>query len=327
MKYNKQPLIEVNNLTKKFGDFKAADNICFYIESGETFGFLGPNGAGKSSTINMLTGLSRITSGEYFVLGNDFEKNHKELKKIIGVVPDESNMYDELTGFENLFFTGSLYGIDKRTRADRAKQLLKKFNLSEVKNKLFRYYSKGMKRKLTIAAALMHQPKILFLDEPTTGIDIQSARDIRSLIKQLNYDGKTVFLTTHYIEEAERLCERIAFIVNGQIVKIDKTNKLLIDENKGKTIEFVVDKVTPGIEKQIKEQFNVKLVNIKSKSYVVIESEDFTTIFPYIEFFNKLKINVLEAKVLKLSLEDVFVRMTGIESNFLKTEKGESTHD
>ncbi|ACB84572.1 ABC transporter ATP-binding protein [Natranaerobius thermophilus] len=322
----KSPIINVKNLTKKYKEFTAVNNISFQVHAGEIFGFLGPNGAGKSSTINMLTGLAHITSGEYNVLGYSFDNYHKQFKKVMGVVPDESNMYDELTGFENLCFSGSLYGVDRDTRTKRAHNLLKKFKLENSGDKLFRYYSKGMKRKLTIAAALIHEPKILFLDEPTTGIDVQSAREIRSLIKDLNNDGKTIFLTTHYIEEAERLCHRIAFIVNGQIVKSDHTNNLLSGEKQGKTLELTVDKTVPELQEKLITQFPNLDFKVKSETSIIIESHKSgsITLYPYIHFLYQLGINVIEAKEKKLSLEEVFVRITGIESDaWTANKKGE----
>jgi len=213
-------IIEVYSLSKQFGDFKAVKEIDFTVETGEIFGFLGPNGAGKTTTINMLTGLARPTSGTIKIAGEDGIKNIKRVQQLIGIVPDESNLYEEMSGLENLTFCASLYGMDKTKRERRAKQLLKQFGLTDTGNRSFKTYSKGMKRKLTIAAGIIHEPKILFLDEPTTGIDIESARQIRKLIKDLNEKGTTVFLTTHYIEEAERLCHRIGFIVNGRVVRI-----------------------------------------------------------------------------------------------------------
>ncbi|MBN2357628.1 ATP-binding cassette domain-containing protein, partial [candidate division KSB1 bacterium] len=208
-----QIILQVQNLTKKFDDFLAVDHLNFSIIKNEIFGFLGPNGAGKTTTINMITGLARPTLGSIFINGMDYTAHIKKAQEMIGIVPDESNLYEEMDGFENLCFCASLYGIKKKEREHRAKTLLQQFNLADAGRKTYKSYSKGMKRKLTIAAGIIHQPSILFLDEPTTGIDVASARQIRSLIKKLNETGTTIFMTTHYIEEAERLCHRIAFIV------------------------------------------------------------------------------------------------------------------
>src|SRR5690554_6920378 len=225
------PVIEVKNLSKNFGKFTAVHGISFSVAGGEIFGFLGPNGAGKTTTINMLTGLARPTAGKISICGQDGIKNIKRVQRFIGIVPDESNLYDELSGFENLVFCASLYGMGKKEREAKARELLARFGLADTGERPFKAYSKGMKRKLTIAAGIIHNPKILFLDEPTTGIDVESARQIRSLILDMKERGTTVFLTTHYIEEAERICDRIAFIVNGKIVKTGAVNQLM--ENAG----------------------------------------------------------------------------------------------
>ncbi|MEC9489474.1 MAG: ABC transporter ATP-binding protein, partial [Halanaerobiales bacterium] len=230
-KKNNKTIIEVNNLTKKYKNLTAVDNVTFKVNENEIFAFLGPNGAGKTTTINMLTGLSKITSGERYING---KKNKTDIQKDIGVVASESNLYPELSGFENLIFAASLYGINKSEREKRAEELLNKFGLIDAADRKFEAYSKGMKRKLTIAAAIIHKPKILFLDEPTTGIDVASARQIRNLIEKLNNDGTTIFLTTHYIEEAERLSDRVAFLVEGKIKHIDKIENLL--NNKAKNV-------------------------------------------------------------------------------------------
>ncbi|HDQ44079.1 MAG TPA: ABC transporter ATP-binding protein, partial [bacterium] len=235
------PILAVRGLTKTFGPNPAVDGIDFRVWEGEIFGFLGPNGAGKTTTINMLTGLARPTSGSIFFNGTDYTSDIKKAQETIGVVPDESNLYEEMDGFDNLCFCASLYGIKKAEREQRARNLLEQFNLAEAGKKPYKSYSKGMKRKLTIAAGIIHQPNILFLDEPTTGIDVASARQIRALIKSLNETGTTIFMTTHYIEEAERLCHRIAFIVKGEIIKIGAMQDLMEDAQKEKIIQFSFD--------------------------------------------------------------------------------------
>ena len=231
-----QNAISVSALTKRFGEIHAVDGISFEVRKGELFGFLGPNGAGKTTTINMLIGLARPDEGEIRIADMDCTGDLKAAQHLMGVVPDESNLYPELTGFENLSFCGSLYGMKKKTREAKAKELLETFSLTEAAGRKFAGYSKGMKRKLTIAAGIIHDPPILFLDEPTTGIDVASTRQIRQLIMELNRSGKTIFLTTHYIEEAERLCKRIAFIVSGRIVRIDSVENLL-QQVKGRHLE------------------------------------------------------------------------------------------
>jgi len=249
-------IIEVENLRKDFGDFKAIKNINFSVNKGEIFGFLGPNGAGKTTTINILTGLAKPTSGSINISGRDGIKDIKKVQGIIGIVPDESNLYDEMSGFDNLVFCASLYGIDKETRERKANELLKLFSLDDTGNRPFKAFSKGMKRKLTIAAGIIHDPEILFLDEPTTGIDVESARQIRNMIQVLNSKGTTIFLTTHYIEDAERLCDRIGFIVSGNVIKVSYIDDLLKDVQLENIVEFNFDKRT-NIEKELKENFQI----------------------------------------------------------------------
>jgi ABC-2 type transport system ATP-binding protein len=194
---------------KRVGDELAVDAVDFEVHEGEVFGFLGPNGAGNTTTINMLTGLARPTTGTIRFFGHDVTRNVKKVQHLVGVVPDGDQSFPELDGAESLCFCASLYGMDRRDRQTPAGELLEQFVLTEVAKREFAVYSRGMKRKLTIAAGIIHQPPILFLDEPTTGIDVASARQIRQLLAALNKAGTTVLLTTQYIEETERLCERL----------------------------------------------------------------------------------------------------------------------
>jgi len=179
-------VLEVYDLAKAYGDFEAVKGISFAVRQGEIFGLLGPNGAGKTTTINMLMGLARPTRGKILYFGKEYTHNIKKAQHLMGIVPDESNLYPELTGFENLCFCGALYGLRKRERSARAELLLEQFGLKDAKDKKFGEYSRGMKRRLTIAAGIIHDPPILFLDEPTTGIDVASARQIRSILKDMN---------------------------------------------------------------------------------------------------------------------------------------------
>jgi len=219
-------VIEVNGLTKRFEKTTAVGGISFQVGKGEVFGFLGPNGAGKTTTIRMLTGLSKPSDGKASILNYDIQSEITQIKKCIGVVPEASNLYDELSGLDNLVFTAQLFGVAWDERVKRAEELLKTFGLFDRKNDLFRKYSRGMKRALTIAAALVHKPSVLFLDEPTVGLDVVAARSLRNLIKNLHSQGTTIFLTTHYLEEADLLCNRVAIIVKGKIVKIDTPKAL-----------------------------------------------------------------------------------------------------
>jgi ABC-2 type transport system ATP-binding protein len=314
-------IIEVKNLSKNFGNFKAVKKIGFSVEKGEVFGFLGPNGAGKTTTINMLTGLANPTSGKITIAGQDGIKDIKKVQQIIGIVPDESNLYDDMSGFENLVFCASLYGIEKTVREKRAKELLKQFTLDSAGNRPFRAYSKGMKRKLTIAAGIIHEPEILFLDEPTTGIDVESARQIRKMIKELNEKGTTIFLTTHYIEDAERLCHRIGFIVEGRVVKVSKVNDLMVEAQQENTVEFAMDKSGSSLEKLLLSNFSGITIKNMTDHSIRISSAAEIELMPFMRFFDDNGIKVSEAKVIRPSLEDIFVKITGIGIDKLRKEK------
>lgn len=314
-------IVEVEQLTKVYGELRALDSVSFSVREGEIFGFLGPNGAGKTTTINVLTGLARATSGTVKVSGFDCSKEIKKAQETMGIVPDESNLYDEFNGFENLCFCAALYGMKKEIREKRAKELLEQFGLGEAKNKPFRAYSRGMKRKLTIAAGIIHDPKILFLDEPTTGIDVASARQIRQLIHNLNKKGTTIFLTTHYIEEAERLCNRIAFIVNGKIVRLGTLDELMREVQRENVVQLAFSDEISNLKSSIQETFPGVVVEMAGNQMVRLRSSGPLNLTPFMRFFEQKGIPVYEARIMRPSLEEVFVKITGIELEKMKQEK------
>lgn len=315
-------IIQVEALQKKYGDFEAVSSIDFSVMEGEIFGFLGPNGAGKTTTINMLTGLARPTSGTISYLGEDYTQRIKAAQNLMGIVPDESNLYDEMDGFDNLCFCGALYGMEKARREERARELLRDFHLEKVGRRPFKKYSRGMKRKLTIAAAIIHHPRILFLDETTTGLDVVSAREIRGMIQELNQNGTTIFLTTHYIEEAEKLCHRIAFIVNGRIVRFG-TLDALMKEDEGKTVvQLTLNTGALAIKQQLEEAFSRYRIDFLSDNSVKIYGQGEMNLTPLMGFFEEQGLSVYEAKVLRPSLEDVFVKVTGVKIMEMARNKG-----
>ncbi len=213
------PIIEVKNLTKKFGDFTAVKDVSFSVEKGNIFAFLGPNGAGKSTTIKMLTTLLTPTSGELFIDGNDVQENPNEVRHSFGIVFQDPSLDDELTAYENMEIHAILYGVKKKIRIERIKQLLEFVDLWDRKKSLVKEFSGGMKRRLEIARGLLHHPKVLFLDEPTLGLDPQTRNHMWEYLRKLNEtEGITVFFTTHYMEEAERIANHIAVIDHGSIV-------------------------------------------------------------------------------------------------------------
>lgn len=314
-------IIEVSGLSKNYNGFTAVNNIDFSVEKGEVFGFLGPNGAGKTTTINMLTGLARPTSGRIGIAGKDGIREIKKVQRLIGIVPDESNLYDDLSGYENLVFCSALYGVRKSEREEKARSLLKQFGLDDTGKRPFKAFSKGMKRKLTIAAGLIHDPEILFLDEPTTGIDVEIARQIRSLVRELNGRGTTIFLTTHYIEEAERLCDRIGFIVGGRIVKIGTVADLMKEAQRENVVEFTLGSDPVDLKNQLVEEFENVTTNLRPSNILRITSLESIKLMPFMSFFSSRGVDVYEAKIVRPSLEEVFVKVTGIEVEKMKTEK------
>ncbi|MEA4890996.1 MAG: ABC transporter ATP-binding protein [Peptococcaceae bacterium] len=314
-------IVTVTNLSKRYGEFTAVNNISFSIGRGEIFGFLGPNGAGKTTTINMMIGLARPSAGSILLEGIDVVKNVKKAHSIMGIVPDESNLYDEMSGFDNLCFCGSLYGMRRGQREKRAKELLEQFDLTRAGKRPFKAYSKGMRRKLTIAADIMHLPEILFLDEPTTGIDVESTRQIRRLLQDLKQSGTTVFITTHYIEDAERICDRISFIVGGKIVVNGTVPELMESVSPGHTIRLTADRDLKPLAGELREHFRGCTVETGADHAVTLISEERIALSPVLQYFDCKGISVFEARELRPSLEDVFVKVTGIEAVKLKTEK------
>ncbi|MCJ7529489.1 MAG: ABC transporter ATP-binding protein [Anaerolineales bacterium] len=303
-------IIQANGLTKIYPadkdrtPLRAVDGIDFAVHKGEVFGFLGPNGAGKTTTIRMLTGLVCLTSGSARILDFDLLKDATRIKKYIGVVPEASNLYDELTTIDNLVFSMQLYGVPRQERKARAEVLLERFRLSEKRDTLFAKLSRGMKRALTIAAALAHRPPLVFLDEPTTGLDVMSARSLRQMIAGLRDEGVTIFLTTHYLEEAERLCDRIGIIVKGRIVALDT-----VDGLKASAQEKAVVEVTLADSEGLQEK----------RRFECDDDVEAAVLRALAESNGR---RVLAVNTLRPSLEDVFVQLTGLSAEVMLSEKG-----
>jgi ABC-2 type transport system ATP-binding protein len=218
--------VETFNLVRRFGDFVAVDDLNLTIERGSFFGFLGPNGAGKSTTIKMLTGLLAPTSGKIRVLGREIATEPLEVKRRIGVVPEDLNLFERLTGAEMLALTGRMYGLQNAELAERSPELLDLMELRDEPHKLIVEYSHGMKKKLSLACALIHRPEILFLDEPFEGIDAIASRTLKDLLSRLTERGLTVFLTSHVLEIVERLCSDIAIISRGKLLAAGSLDEL-----------------------------------------------------------------------------------------------------
>jgi len=314
--------IEASELTKAYGEMLAVDHINFHVRRGEIFGFLGPNGAGKTTTIRMLTGLSKPTAGSAKVLGFDIESEITEAKRCVGVVPELSNLYDELSSLDNLLFMAQLYGVPRRQRRDRAEQLLRTFGLYERKDQAFATLSRGMKRALTIAAALVHSPRLLFLDEPTVGLDVVAARSLRTLISGLRQQGVTVFLTTHYLEEADLLCDRIAILVKGRIAKVDTPEALKACIGESPPLEVLFTEQVPGLAEELSRRLpGLQMVAVGHRVRIyggtvsgVLEA--------VLQLAKEKSVGISGVTSVKPTLEDAFVKITGLAPTVMAAEKG-----
>ncbi len=221
-----ESIIDVKKLTKRFNDVTAVSDVSFSVTRGEIYGFLGPNGAGKTTTIRLLTGTLTPYAGKVFINGIDVLKNPVKAKSIMGIIPEMGNIYQDLTPMQNIVLAGKFYGMPRKELRQKALSLLRQFELFERRSVPTRTLSKGLKQRINIASALAHNPAILFLDEPMSGLDIQSQRLIKKLITEINSKGTTVFLTTHNINEANMLCDRVGIINEGKIVAIDRPEVL-----------------------------------------------------------------------------------------------------
>jgi ABC-2 type transport system ATP-binding protein len=307
-------IITASGLTKRYGRILAVDHINFKVKKGEIFGFLGPNGAGKTSTIRMLTSLTKPTSGTAMIAGRDCVRDSLAVKREIGVVSEVSNLYNEISAWDNLMFIGELYGVNESARVERSKQLLEVFQLYERRNDRVIGYSKGMKRRVRIAAALLHRPKVLFLDEPTSGLDVQSSRLIRSLVKELNKEGMTIFLTTHYIDEADQLCDRIAIIKQGKIVVEDSPEKLKSSLESEHIVEIAFDKDSLDIETFLRSDPVVKEVSKQGDKYHIHTGNLSEVIKKMVQFAVSNRLEIVSMNTKQPSLEDAFVEYTGLDA-------------
>jgi ABC-2 type transport system ATP-binding protein len=303
-------IIQTHNLTKKFDKLTAVDNVSFSVKEGEIFGFLGPNGAGKTTTIKMLTTLLNPTGGSAEVAGYNIIKQRDMVRQNIGVVFQEPALDIELTGQENLEYHARMYGLSKNKRENRIKDVLQLVDLENKKKVFVKNYSGGMKRRLEIARGLMHYPKVLFLDEPTLGLDSQTRRAIWSNIKKMNKEeGTTIFLTTHYMEEADFLCDRVGIIDYGKILTIDST--LNLKNSVGNDVITLSSADNKKLIEKLEKEPWIK--NIKQyDSFITLGVEKGEEKIPVIiEIGQKQNIRIKSISVRKPTLDDVFLHFTG----------------
>ena len=302
-------MIEVSNLSKTFGTLQAVNNISFSIKKSDIFGFLGPNGAGKSTTINMMSTILKSDSGSIVIDGYDLKKDSDTCKKSIGVVPQEISLYDKFSAYDNLLFWGSLYKIPTSELKKNIKNILELIGLSDRKDDLISTYSGGMKRRINIAAALLHNPTVLFMDEPTVGVDPQSRNRIFEIVETLNKQGMTIVYTTHYMEEVERLCSRIAIIDDGNIIAQGTQTELQQQSNVQEMVEITFQSISKKQLKKIQEQLPLK--KIKNNSVVVFECDVNRELAHIINICNSNALQIDDIVLKKVNLEAVFLSLTG----------------
>lgn len=304
--------IQVKNLNKSYGNLKAVDNISFVVENGEIFGFLGPNGAGKTTTARMLTGVFPPDSGEIYIKEYNLLRQTLEAKMKMGVVPELANAYMDLTAMENILFMAEMYGLSGKEVKNKAENLLGKFGLEDRKHDELKQFSKGMTQRVVLSMALINEPEILFLDEPTSGLDVQSRRLIRNVIRDLNQNGTTIFLTTHNINEANELCDRIAIINKGEFAAIDSPENLKNTFKKFQSVEvsFQGDEVP-----DLKDLPGVNSVEKRGDKYILFTENPTKVVEELGQEIKDKNIKLNNIRTLGPQLEDVFVKLTGGELN------------
>jgi ABC-2 type transport system ATP-binding protein len=301
-------IIQASNLTKVFGKSTAVDHISFDVQKGEIFGFLGPNGAGKTTTTRMLTGVIPPDAGTATILGHDIRSEPVLAKQGFGVVPETSNAYTDLTALQNMMLMGELYGLPRARAEQRSSDLLGMVGLLERKDQKVQAYSKGMKQRLILAMALIHEPELLFLDEPTSGLDVQSTQMILALLRDLNTQGTTIFLTTHNMEEANRLCHRVGIIRAGKMVTIDAPEKLKTAIDRVHKIEVSFDRDVP--DNALAGLDGVITANRTGDKWQITTQNKDATIHSLATFSQKNQAKIVTLNTLAPSLDEAFLRLT-----------------
>jgi ABC-2 type transport system ATP-binding protein len=307
-------VIEVSNLTKKFGDFTAVDHISFDVKKSEIFGLLGPNGAGKTTTIRMLSTLTRPTEGTATIGGYDIVKNDSKVRELIGLVSEKMIMYDRLTAKENLMFFGKLYNIPKEILEERIDELLELVQLSQWKNSKVGTFSTGMRQRMNVVRALLNMPKVLFLDEPTLGLDPQSTVEVREFVKKINRENETtIILTTHMMNEADILCDRIGIIDHGKISALDTSTNLKNSISGANTTILVLEisNLDPDLISTIRALSCVETVSQENTSHIKVHAHGDDAFDSVIDSIRAKKGKIVTIQNIQPTLEDVFLHITG----------------
>ncbi len=306
---SRKTVVEVCGITKIFGNVKAVDGVSYSVNRGEIFGILGPNGAGKTTTVRITIGIIPPDRGEAYIMGYNVHKEPVKVRSFIGVVPEVSNPYPDLTVWDNLMLVGKLYCIPRRIRVERAKKLLEILRIGEVYNRKAKTLSKGMRRRLLLAMALISDPDILFLDEPTSGLDVISARIIRSMLLELKKQGKTIVLTTHNINEAGMICDRVAIMNRGRIIALGTPEELKIKF--GKYIRILLRLNREISVDAIKDRFRDSKIVVRGTQITIICGlNDLENVLgEIVNFIKSCNLKVEEFQASGPTLEDVFVEL------------------
>lgn len=326
-------MIQVENITKRYGSFTAVDEINFEIEEGEIIGFLGPNGAGKSTTMNMITGFIEPTSGRITIDGYDISKKPKKAKKQIGYMPEGTPLYGELTVKEFVTYMAELKGVAKKDKKEMVQKVIKETGLEEVEDKLTRNLSRGYKQRVSMAGALVSNPKVIILDEPTVGLDPKQVTEIRALIKELGKDH-TVILSSHILSEVSQICNRVIIINKGKIVAIDTPENLEKKVVNGNAIYITVEDPENKMDTIKKELKNVREISLvaenedKTKKYMITAEEGVDLRKDVFETFAKEGITIFEMKKVDATLEDAFMQLiNSANEQSAKTENDEAQEE
>ena len=320
------PAIEAMDLTRDYGKLRAVDHANFTVHPGEVFGFLGPNGAGKTTTVRMLTTLLEPTSGAAKLNGYDVVRQGYQARRQFGVVPEESNVYRELSAKANLLFSAQLYRVPKPERGPRIAELLKRFELDDRGDSLVDTFSRGMRRKLTIAMALMHRPSILFLDEPTAGLDVHGQRSILQYVRRLSAEGITIFLTTHQIEEANQLCDRVAIIDHGKIMAVGTPERLKQAFKRLQSVEVAFDPSPEDAKSELRELPGVDNVLKFGDKFRIYAPEPSQLLPAITDFAAQRGLRLVALNTMGPTLEDVFLLITGRRPTGDGEEPGEGSY-
>jgi len=305
-------IVKMEQVTKKFGDVTAVDKVSLEIEEGEIFGLLGPNGAGKSTAINMITGLLTIDRGSISIFGKDVRKDKMTTKSYVGIVPQDIAIYEDLTSLENVKFFASLYGLRGKMLEEAALEALEFTGLSEKKNQFPKSFSGGMKRRLNIACAIAHKPKLIIMDEPTVGIDPQSRNHILQSVKKLNELGSTIIYTSHYMEEVEEICTRIAIMDHGKVIALGTCPELenMIND-RGVVVVTINEPASKVDENSLREIPGVENVDIGENTVKITSAKEVTNLDKIIQYFIKNSFTIKNVESKTPDLETVFLSLTG----------------